>query len=267
MKASVGILMAAALLLLSGSSVWAHHSLAADYLPDQRITIEGRVAQLSLRNPHSLVLLDVTDAAGKTTQWSGEWGSVTELRGLGVGQNTLSVGDTISLTGAAPKEPSNRQLYIYRVVRPDDGWTWDRQTQITAGLSASQPDQGPAADMVRAALDAFNKRDLAYFQRTLSTDVVWLDEDGHAVTPKTSVVGSFLRLQLTGPSVRTITPTNIRSGMTADAAWASFAYTLDTDGAKKLGLATMVFKKVGNDWQIVLVHAASNHPATHTPIP
>jgi TonB family protein len=60
---------------------------------------------------------------------------------------------------------------------------------------------------------------------------------------------------------------NMRSGMTSDAAWASFAYTLDSDGAKKLGLATMVFKKVGTDWQIVLVHAAANHPATHTPIP
>ena len=266
MKASVGSLIAASLMLLSGSSAWAHHSLAADYLPDQRITIEGRVAQISLRNPHSLVLLEVTDAGGRITQWSGEWGSVIELRGMGVVQNSLNVGDQVSITGAAPKEPSNKQLYIYRVVRAADGWTWDRQTQITAA-SASQPDPGPAADMVRAALDAFNKRDLAYFQRTLSTDVVWLDEDGHAVTPKTSVVGSFLRLQLTGPSVRTITPTNIRTGMSADAAWASFAYTLDTDGAKKLGLATMVFRKVGNDWQIVLVHAASNHPATHTPIP
>lgn len=266
MKASVGILMATALFLLCASSLWAHHSLAADYLPDQRITIEGRIAQVNLRNPHSLVVLDVTDAPGKVTQWSAEWGSVVELRGMGVLPNSLNVGDTVSITGAAPKESSNKQLYIYRVVRPADGWTWDRQTQITA-TSATQPDPGPAADMVRAALDAFNKRDLAYFQRTLSTDVVWLDEDGHIVTPKTSVVGSFLRLQLTGPSVRTITPTNIRSGMTADAAWASFAYTLDTDGAKKLGLATMVFKKVGTDWQIVLVHAASNHPATHTPIP
>ncbi|HET9943110.1 MAG TPA: DUF6152 family protein [Terriglobia bacterium] len=257
----------ATVVLLGGSTSWAHHSLAADYLVDQRITVEGKITQVTLRNPHSLVLLDVTDAAGKTTQWSAEWGSVIELRGMGVVQATLSAGDKVSVTGAAPKDPAARQLYIFRVVRPADGWTWDRQTQITASTSAPQPDPGPAADMVRAAMDAFNKRDLAYFQRTLSNDVVWLDEDGHAVTPKTSVVGSFLRLQLSGPSVRTITPTNIRSGMTTDAAWASFSYTLDTDGAKKLGLATMVFKKVGTDWQIVLVHAASNHPATHTPIP
>jgi len=259
--------LAAASVVLSGTSSWAHHSLAADYFQDQRITIEGRIAQVSLRNPHSLVLVDVVDAAGKTTQWSAEWGSVVELRGFGVVQNTLNVGDKVSITGAAPKDPAGRQTYVFRVVRPADGWTWDRQTQITGSASASQPDPGPAAEMVRAALDAFNKRDLSYFQRTLSNDVVWLDEDGHAVTPKTSVVGSFLRVQLTGPSVRTITPSNIRSGMTADAAWASFAYTLDSDGAKKLGLATMVFKKVGTDWQIVLVHAAANHPATHTPIP
>jgi ketosteroid isomerase-like protein len=101
----------------------------------------------------------------------------------------------------------------------------------------------------------------------LSDDVVWLDEDGHAVTPKNRVVGSFLQGQLSGQSMRTITPRDIRTGMTDDAAWASFAYTLDTDGAKKQGLATMVFKKNGNDWQIVLVHAAANHPVTHTPLP
>ena len=265
MRVTLYVLMAAAV-LLNGSTGWAHHSLSADYLPDQRITIEGKIAQVSLRNPHSVVLLDVVDASGKSTQWSGEWGSVIELRGLGVVQATLNAGDRGSITGAAPRDPAGRQIYIYRVVRPADGWTWDRQTQVTAN-TAQQPNPGPAADLVRATLDAFNNRDLAYFQRTLAADVVWLDEDGHAVTPKTSVVGSFLRFQLTGQSIRTITPSNIRTGMTADAAWASFAYTLDTDGAKKLGLATMVFKKVGADWQIVLVHAAANHPATHTPIP
>src|SRR5262245_10475833 len=119
--------LALAIGILSGSNSWAHHSPAADYFPDQRITIEGKIAQVSLRNPHSLVLLDVVDAAGKTTQWSAEWGSVIELRGFGVVQNTLSVGDKVSVTGAAPKDPAGRQTYVYRVVRPADGWTWDRQ--------------------------------------------------------------------------------------------------------------------------------------------
>jgi len=33
-------------------------------------------------------------------------------------------------------------------------------------------DPGPAADMVKAALDAFNRRDLDYFKKTLTEDAV-----------------------------------------------------------------------------------------------
>ena len=56
---------------------------------------------------------------------------------------------------------------------------------------------------------------------------------------------------------------NMRSGMSGDTAWATFYYELDTDGVLRHGLSTMVFRKVGNDWQIAVVQAASNMMQTH----
>jgi hypothetical protein len=142
-----------------------------------------------------------------------------------------------------------------------------QQTQQTQpappAQTAQQPDPGPAADMLKAALDAFNRRDLDYFRKNLADDAQWLDDDGHVFTPKSRVIGIPLTAELTSPARRKITPSNIRSGMTSDAAWATFAYELDTDGMLKHGLSTVVFKKVGENWQIVVIQAAYNMPQAH----
>src|SRR5262249_6986701 len=38
---------------------------------------------------------------------------------------------------------------------------------------------GPIADFVKSMVTAFNNHDMAFFQKTVSPDAVWLDEDGH----------------------------------------------------------------------------------------
>jgi hypothetical protein len=60
--------------------------------------------------------------------------------------------------------------------------------------------------------------------------------------------------------------------ITTDTAWAAFNYTLDETVTPRgqtaavanqmKGLASIVFKKVGNDWKVVLIHA----PVTGTAI-
>jgi len=119
--------------------------------------------------------------------------------------------------------------------------------------------QGPPADLVQRGVDAYNNHDVAYFEKNLAADAIWLDEDGHVISGKNSVLG-FIRRQITAASPRKLTVSNIRMGNTTDAAWATFAYTVAAEGQEKKGLNTTVFKKVGNDWQIVLVHGAVNAP-------
>ena len=133
----------------------------------------------------------------------------------------------------------------------------------TGTAAAAVPDPGPAADLVHAALDAFNRRDLDYFRKNLADDAMWLDDDGHVFTPKSRIIAIPLTAELTGQTKRKITPSNIRSGMTTDAAWATFAYELDTDGVLRHGLSTLVFKKVEGNWQIVVAQAAYNMPQAH----
>ena len=124
-------------------------------------------------------------------------------------------------------------------------------------------DPGPAAEMVKAALDAFNRRDLDYFRKALTEDAVWLDDDGHIFASRNQIINIPLTAELTEATKRKLTPSNMRSGISGDTAWATFYYELDTDGVLRHGLSTMVFRKIGNDWQIAVVQAASNMLQQH----
>lgn len=117
--------------------------------------------------------------------------------------------------------------------------------------------QQPPADLAQKGVDALNTQNFAYFEKALAPEVVWLDEDGHAITGKDAVL-SFIKRKFAATPAKKITATNIKTGNTSDAAWASFQYTVDAGAVQKKGLNSTVFKKAGNDWQIVLVHGAMN---------
>lgn len=132
-----------------------------------------------------------------------------------------------------------------------------------AAMLQISTDPGPAAEMVKGALDAFNRRDLDYFRKTLTEDAVWLDDDGHIFASRNQIVSIPLTAELTEATKRKLTPSNMRSGLSGDTAWATFYYELDTDGTLRHGLSTMVFRRIGSDWQIAVVQAASNMMQTH----
>ena len=126
-----------------------------------------------------------------------------------------------------------------------------------AGRVIAQP---AVEDMVQAGIEAYNKQDIGYFEKMLAPDVVWLDDDGHAIAGKDRVLG-FLRGQLTATPPRKLTIANVKTGSSNDAAWVSFAYTMDGGPGSRKGLNSTVYRKSGSDWQIVLVHGAINTPS------
>ena len=71
---------------------------------------------------------------------------------------------------------------------------------------------------------------------------------------------TFLRNQLGATLPRKLMVTNIRTGSTSDAAWASFAYVMEGGPGQRKGLNSTFYKKSGADWQIVLIHGAINTP-------
>ena len=114
--------------------------------------------------------------------------------------------------------------------------------------------------LVDAAINAFNTSDAAYFEKSLAPDAVWLDEDGHAIAGKERVTG-FITRRLMGQKVVT---SNVKVFTSGDAAWSHFNYEVIGEGHEPIeGIGSAVFKRVGSDWQIVMIHGAHNVMGTH----
>jgi Family of unknown function (DUF6152) len=117
MKSRVLIILAAAMLML-GATAYAHHSFAGSYIEDKSVTIEGKVVQFDIRNPHSFINIEIVSKDGKAARWGGEWGGVTQLSEGGVTRFTLKVGDRIIIDGAPSRDPDEHKVLIRKVVRP-----------------------------------------------------------------------------------------------------------------------------------------------------
>jgi len=64
MKIKLFALMFAAFLIF-GITALAHHSFAGSYIEDKTVTIEGKVVQFDIRNPHSFINIEVIGKDGK----------------------------------------------------------------------------------------------------------------------------------------------------------------------------------------------------------
>src|SRR5580693_3714259 len=89
----LAVLLVAAGTFLAGTRAYAHHSLSATYYADKEVKLEGKIAQLMLRNPHSFLQIDVPDDKGVMQRWSLEWRSSGQLGQAGIKRDTLIAGD------------------------------------------------------------------------------------------------------------------------------------------------------------------------------
>jgi hypothetical protein len=126
MKSRVVIIIAAwACLMAAGAS--AHHSFAATYFEDKTQTIEGELVQFLFRNPHSFVHVEVADDKGELHRWAVEWGGAGQLANQGVTNQTLHVGDVVTITGNPGRDPGDYRLRMQFLRRPADGFEWGRK--------------------------------------------------------------------------------------------------------------------------------------------
>jgi len=82
--------------LFTVQPVFAHHS-GAGFSPDAVKEITGTIKEFQFRNPHSWIQVNVTDATGKVTEWSIEWGSPNQLGREGVRPATFSPGMNVTI--------------------------------------------------------------------------------------------------------------------------------------------------------------------------
>jgi hypothetical protein len=102
------------------ASAWAHHGDAGRYIEDV-VNITGVVVETQLINPHSILVVDVTEG-GKTVRWQAEMGGAQQL--IRAGWNTdVKPGTRVTLTGRRLKSgaPYMNLTERARVILADSG--------------------------------------------------------------------------------------------------------------------------------------------------
>jgi|SRR5688572_15500349 len=113
-----------AAIVLSGAAAYAHHSYAATYDVGKEVKLEGKLIQFTFRNPHSFVTLQAQDATGAVQRWAVEWAGTSQLSNRGITQETLKVGDAITIVGRPSRVPGEYRLLMVNLTRPSDGFSW-----------------------------------------------------------------------------------------------------------------------------------------------
>ena len=97
-------IMVAAVVLSAAAPLFAHHSFAAEYDANKKVTLKGVVAKLEWTNPHIWVYIDVKDENGQTVRWQCEGGAPNSLSRSGWTRASLKAGDEVEIDGFLAKD-------------------------------------------------------------------------------------------------------------------------------------------------------------------
>ena len=76
----------------------AHHA-GVMFAEEEEVTVEGVVKEFQYTNPHSWLLIDVTDENGKTVTWGFEAEGPSTLMRRGIRAGDLTPGTKVTVTG------------------------------------------------------------------------------------------------------------------------------------------------------------------------
>jgi hypothetical protein len=109
-----GSTVGVALLLATASSAWAHHS-ATMFEQTKTITVEGVIKEFQWTNPHSWLLVDVTDKDGKVTTWGFEAEGPSTLQRAGIRPSEFKTGTRVTMTGRPMKDGRPAAIWVLAV--------------------------------------------------------------------------------------------------------------------------------------------------------
>jgi hypothetical protein len=79
------------------------------------ITVEGEVKEFQFTNPHSWLLVDVTDKDGKVTTWGFEAEGPSTLARAGIRPSDFKVGTRLKITGNPMKDGRPAAIWVSAV--------------------------------------------------------------------------------------------------------------------------------------------------------
>jgi len=119
MNDRVWILLAGAALALGASTASAHHSFAAVYDMQQRITVKGTIVEVRLTNPHSWFYIDVKNEAGETERWAFEAGTPSGMIRNGYKASVIKQGAEVTISGFHARDASQNMGMLRELVLAD----------------------------------------------------------------------------------------------------------------------------------------------------
>ena len=104
------VLVIIATLLFATATLVAHHSNAAQFDAQKRVTLKGEITKIEWTNPHAYIFVNVKDEAGKTVAWSLEGFPPNTLLRTGWSQKDMKQGDVITFEGCIARDGSSIML-------------------------------------------------------------------------------------------------------------------------------------------------------------
>jgi len=112
-RAGVLLLMVVA----ASTSLLAHHGNAS--YENKEVTIKGKVTQWLWTNPHSFLMVDVTNEDGKVVHWVCENQAPSTLVNFGFTAKTFKAGDEVTVVMAAVAKNGTPVGRISRIILAD----------------------------------------------------------------------------------------------------------------------------------------------------
>jgi hypothetical protein len=88
----------AAVIVIAGGTLQAHHAVAGVYDLNKEVVLEGRLKKLNFTNPHASIELTVPNKDGTFTEWVLTTASITTLTREGINKTSMKPGEILKVT-------------------------------------------------------------------------------------------------------------------------------------------------------------------------
>jgi hypothetical protein len=118
------VVFTASVLLLGVARAWGHHS-HGNFITTEYILLQGTVREMHWMNPHTWIYLEVSDDDSQPVLWVLEGASPVELVRSGWNQDSVQVGDAISVRCHQLRDGSNGCLLGFLTPEGGSEKEWD----------------------------------------------------------------------------------------------------------------------------------------------
>ncbi|MGH8210160.1 MAG: DUF6152 family protein, partial [Steroidobacteraceae bacterium] len=122
--------------LLTVGPAYAHHSALGTYDHNKPIKLTGVVVKYEMHSPHVHIMMDVKNSAGGVEHWIVESGAVGSMLRMGLSQDKLKPGDTITVIADANRDPERHMVWMNQITTAGGavfGGTFQQLVEATQG--------------------------------------------------------------------------------------------------------------------------------------